>query len=107
PKKEYKGVGVIEAPRGLLSHWLRIKDGLVENYQAVVPTTWNASPIDGNGKIAPYEASLVGLKLEDPTKPLEVLRVIHSFGPCMACSVHVMDYKGQSLSEFRIPAQAV
>ncbi|WP_318511847.1 nickel-dependent hydrogenase large subunit [Photobacterium leiognathi] len=107
PAKEYKGVGVIEAPRGLLSHWIRIKDGLVENYQAVVPTTWNASPIDGNGKIAPYEASLVGLKLEDPTKPLEVLRVIHSFDPCMACSVHVMDYKGQSLSEFRIPAQAM
>ncbi|CEO38965.1 nickel-dependent hydrogenase large subunit [Photobacterium kishitanii] len=107
PKKEYKGVGIIEAPRGFLSHWLRIKDAKVENYQAVVPTTWNAGPIDGNGKIGPYEASLVGLQLEDPKKPLEVLRVIHSFDPCMACSVHVMDYKGQSLSEFRIPAQAM
>ncbi|PSU68940.1 hydrogenase 2 large subunit [Photobacterium phosphoreum] len=107
PKKEYKGVGIIEAPRGFLSHWLRIKDGKVENYQAVVPTTWNAGPIDGNGKVGPYEASLVGLQLEDPKKPLEVLRVIHSFDPCMACSVHVMDYKGQSLSEFRIPAQAM
>ena len=107
PEKEYKGVGIIEAPRGLLSHWLRIKDAKVENYQAVVPTTWNAGPIDGNGKVGPYEASLVGLHLEDPKKPLEVLRVIHSFDPCMACSVHVMDYKGQSLSEFRIPAQAM
>ncbi|SMY15719.1 nickel-dependent hydrogenase large subunit [Photobacterium aquimaris] len=107
PNKEYKGVGIIEAPRGFLSHWLRIKDAKVENYQAVVPTTWNAGPIDGNGKIGPYEASLVGLQLEDPKKPLEVLRVIHSFDPCMACSVHVMDYKGQSLSEFRIPAQAM
>lgn len=107
PKKEYKGVGIIEAPRGFLSHWLRIKDAKVENYQAVVPTTWNAGPIDGNGKVGPYEASLVGLQLEDPKKPLEVLRVIHSFDPCMACSVHVMDYKGQSLSEFRIPAQAM
>lgn len=107
PNKEYKGVGIIEAPRGFLSHWLRIKDAKVENYQAVVPTTWNAGPIDGNGKVGPYEASLVGLQLEDPKKPLEVLRVIHSFDPCMACSVHVMDYKGQSLSEFRIPAQAM
>lgn len=107
PDKEYKGVGILEAPRGLLSHWIRIKGGLVENYQAVVPTTWNAGPIDGNGRIGPYEASLVGLKLAEPTKPLEILRIIHSFDPCMACSVHVMDYKGQSLSEFRIAAQPV
>ncbi|MDP2544572.1 nickel-dependent hydrogenase large subunit [Photobacterium damselae subsp. piscicida] len=107
PNKEYKGVGFVEAPRGTLSHWIRIKDALVENYQAVVPTTWNAGPIDGNGRIGPYEASLVGLKLAEPTKPLEILRIIHSFDPCMACSVHVMDYKGQSLSEFRIAAQPV
>ncbi|GAL06269.1 quinone-reactive Ni/Fe-hydrogenase large chain [Photobacterium aphoticum] len=103
---EYKGFAMIEAPRGLLSHWIRIKGGLVENYQAVVPTTWNAGPRDGNGKVGPYEASLVGLKLDDPTKPLEILRVIHSFDPCMACSVHVMDYKGQSLSQFRIDPNA-
>jgi len=102
PNKVYKGYAMIEAPRGMLSHWIRIKNGRVENYQAVVPTTWNAGPRDGNRKVGPYEASLVGLKLEDPTKPLEILRVIHSFNPCMACSVHVMDYKGQSLSEFRI-----
>ncbi|MGI2261006.1 nickel-dependent hydrogenase large subunit [Shewanella sp. GXUN23E] len=102
PDKEYKGFAMIEAPRGLLSHWIRIKDALVENYQAVVPTTWNAGPIDGNGRIGPYEASLLGLKLSEPEKPLEVVRVIHSFDPCMACSVHVMDYKGQSISEFRI-----
>ncbi|MCL1039202.1 nickel-dependent hydrogenase large subunit [Shewanella submarina] len=100
--KEYKGFAMVEAPRGLLSHWIRIKNSLVENYQAVVPTTWNAGPIDGNGKIGPYEASLLGLKLSDPKKPLEVVRVIHSFDPCMACSVHVMDYKGQSISQFRI-----
>ncbi|MFQ6372708.1 nickel-dependent hydrogenase large subunit [Shewanella sp. YIC-542] len=102
PNKEYRGVGMIEAPRGMLSHWIRIKGGLVENYQAVVPTTWNAGPVDANGKIGPYEASLVGLKLEDPTKPLEVIRIIHSFDPCMACAVHVMDYKGQSMGEFRV-----
>ncbi|MDF0534379.1 nickel-dependent hydrogenase large subunit [Shewanella sp. A32] len=102
PDKEYVGHAIIEAPRGMLSHWIRIKAGLVENYQAVVPTTWNAGPMDANGKIGPYEASLVGLKLEDPTKPLEVLRIIHSFDPCMACSVHMIDYKGQSLGEFRV-----
>ncbi|MCL1073125.1 nickel-dependent hydrogenase large subunit [Shewanella dokdonensis] len=102
PDKEYVGHAIIEAPRGMLSHWVRIKGGVVENYQAVVPTTWNAGPMDANGKIGPYEASLVGLQLEDPTKPLEVLRIIHSFDPCMACSVHMIDYKGQSLGEFRV-----
>ncbi|EIF51784.1 nickel-dependent hydrogenase large subunit [Sulfurovum sp. AR] len=102
PSKVYKGRFIGEAPRGTLSHWVRIKDGVIENYQAVVPTTWNAGPMDGNGTIGPYEASLVGLKLEDPTKPLEVLRVIHSFDPCMSCSVHVMDMKGAELSEFKV-----
>lgn len=100
--KEYVGHAMIEAPRGMLSHWIRIKNGLVENYQAVVPTTWNAGPVDANGQMGPYEASLIGLKLEDPTKPLEVIRIIHSFDPCMACAVHVMDYKGQNLGEFKI-----
>ena len=100
--KEYVGHAMIEAPRGMLSHWIRIKGGKVENYQAVVPTTWNAGPIDAQGKMGPYEASLIGLKLEDPTKPLEVIRIIHSFDPCMACAVHVMDYKGQNLGEFKI-----
>ncbi|MBR9728034.1 nickel-dependent hydrogenase large subunit [Shewanella intestini] len=102
PNKEYEGYSMMEAPRGMLSHWIRIKDGKVENYQAVVPTTWNAGPVDVNGKVGPYEASLVGLKLEDPTKPLEVIRVIHSFDPCMACSVHVMDYKKQELGQFKL-----
>jgi quinone-reactive Ni/Fe-hydrogenase large subunit len=98
----YEGYSMIEAPRGTLSHWIRIKDGKVENYQAVVPTTWNAGPVDANGKMGPYEASLIGLKLEDPTKPLEVIRIIHSFDPCMACSVHVMDYKKHTLGQFKI-----
>lgn len=100
--QEYIGHAMIEAPRGMLSHWIRIKGGLVENYQAVVPTTWNAGPVDANGKMGPYEASLIGLALEDPSKPLEVIRIIHSFDPCMACSVHVMDFKGQELGQFRI-----
>ncbi|GGB70171.1 nickel-dependent hydrogenase large subunit [Shewanella inventionis] len=102
PNKVYEGYSMIEAPRGMLSHWIRIKDAKVENYQAVVPTTWNAGPVDANGKMGPYEASLIGLKLEDPTKPLEVIRIIHSFDPCMACSVHVMDYNKQTLGQFKI-----
>ncbi|MBB1438552.1 nickel-dependent hydrogenase large subunit [Shewanella sp. SG41-4] len=102
PDRVYEGYSMIEAPRGMLSHWIRIKDAKVENYQAVVPTTWNAGPVDANGKMGPYEASLIGLKLEDPTKPLEVIRIIHSFDPCMACSVHVMDYKKQTLGQFKI-----
>ena len=102
PNKEYQGRSILEVPRGMLSHWVRIKNGLIENYQAVVPTTWNAGPKDQNGNIGPYEASLVGLKLEDPKKPLEVIRVIHSFDPCMACSVHVMDIKGKELSQYKV-----
>ena len=102
PNKEYVGHAMNEAPRGMLSHWIRIKNAKVENYQAIVPTTWNAGPVDANGKMGPYEASLIGLQLEDPTKPLEVIRVIHSFDPCMACSVHVMDYKKQTLGQFKI-----
>lgn len=102
PDRVYEGYSMIEAPRGMLSHWIRIKDAKVENYQAVVPTTWNAGPVDANGKMGPYEASLIGLKLEDPTKPLEVIRIIHSFDPCMACSVHVMDYKKHTLGQFKI-----
>ncbi|QSX28501.1 nickel-dependent hydrogenase large subunit [Shewanella cyperi] len=107
PDKEYRGHAMIEAPRGMLSHWVRIKGGKIENYQAVVPTTWNAGPMDSQGKQGPYETSLIGLKLEDPTKPLEVIRVIHSFDPCMACSVHVMDFKGTDLGEFRVAANAI
>jgi quinone-reactive Ni/Fe-hydrogenase large subunit len=102
PDKEYKGRFIGEVPRGTLSHWVRIKDGVIENYQAVVPTTWNAGPMCAGGKVGPYEAALVGLKIEDPSKPLEVLRVIHSFDPCMSCSVHVMDIKGREISEFKV-----
>ena len=102
PEQEYQGRFIGEVPRGTLSHWVSIKNGVIKNYQAVVPTTWNAGPMDINGEIGPYEASLVGLKIEDPSKPLEVLRVIHSFDPCMACSVHVIDTKGVEISEFKV-----
>ena len=87
--KEYKGRFIGDVPRGMLSHWIRIKNGVVENYQAVVPSTWNAGPVDSKGELGPYEASLVGLKVADLTQPLEIIRIIHSFDPCIACAVHV------------------
>lgn len=88
-KKEAKGVGIMEAPRGSLSHWVNIKDGKIINYQAVVPTTWNASPRDARGIPSAYEASLEGLKINNPEQPIEILRTIHSFDPCLACAVHI------------------
>lgn len=91
PEGEFKGVGFHEAPRGSLSHWVVIKDRKIENYQAVVPSTWNASPRDYKGHLGPYEASLVGTPVAEPEKPLEVLRTIHSFDPCVACAVHAID----------------
>ena len=100
--KEYKGVGIGDVPRGMLSHWVRIKNGVVENYQAVVPSTWNAGPMDATGQKGPYEADLVGLKIEDITQPLEIIRIIHSYDPCIACAVHVMDTKGNKLSEYKV-----
>ena len=100
--KEYKGRFMGNAPRGILSHWIRIKNGVVENYQAVVPSTWNASPKDANGVRGAYEESLVGLTLEDLSQPLEIIRVIHSFDPCIACAVHVMDTKGNEVSAYKV-----
>ena len=100
--KEYKGRFIGDVPRGMLSHWIRIKNGVVENYQAVVPSTWNAGPIDAKGQVGPYEASLIGLKVADISQPLEIIRVIHSFDPCIACAVHVMDKKGNDLGTYKV-----
>jgi quinone-reactive Ni/Fe-hydrogenase large subunit len=100
--KEYKGRGMGDVPRGMLSHWVRIKNGVIENYQAVVPSTWNAGPMDAKGLKGPYEADLIGLKIQDITQPLEIIRIIHSYDPCIACAVHVMDTKGNKLSEYKI-----
>ena len=99
PKGEQRGVGVHEAPRGLLSHWIIIEDGKIKNYQAVVPSTWNAGPRDAEGQLGPYEASLMGNPIADPEKPLEVLRTIHSFDPCQSCAVHLTDLRGTPLGE--------
>ena len=97
-----EGVGFMEAPRGALAHWLVIDDGLIENYQAVVPSTWNGGPRDAAGLEGPYEASLRGLKLAVANQPLEILRTIHSFDPCIACAVHMVDPEGQEMLEVKV-----
>jgi len=102
PDGEFKGVGFHEAPRGSLSHWIVIKDRKIENYQAVVPTTWNASPRDEQGQPGPYEASLVGTPVVEADKPLEVLRTIHSFDPCIACAVHAIDPSGKEITRVNV-----
>ncbi len=88
---EVRGYGFHEAPRGALCHWVIIKNGKVANYQCVVPGGWNSSPRDSQGQRGPYEAALVGTPLQDPNKPLEILRTVHSFDPCMACAIHMVD----------------
>lgn len=91
PSGEIRGVGFHEAPRGALSHWIVINNGKIKNYQCVVPTTWNASPRDEKGKRGPYEESLIDNPVVDPERPLEVLRTVHSFDPCIACAVHILN----------------
>jgi hydrogenase large subunit len=90
-----RGVGMSEAPRGALAHWIVIDNGKIDNYQLVVPSTWNASPRDGKGQLSAYEASLIGTPVANPDQPLEVLRTIHSFDPCIACAVHIYDEHGR------------
>jgi len=98
---EAKGVGMTEAPRGALAHWSVIKDKKLDNYQLVVPSTWNASPRDERGQMSAYEASLIGTPVADPESPLELLRTIHSFDPCIACAVHVYDEKGSYVHQIQ------
>lgn len=97
-----KGVGCSEAPRGSLGHWLQIENRGIRNYQCVVPTTWNASPRDAQGNMGAYEASLLGIPMADPHKPLEILRVIHSFDPCLACATHVIGPENKELTIARV-----
>ncbi|MGI6207696.1 MAG: nickel-dependent hydrogenase large subunit [Anaerolineae bacterium] len=100
--QEAVGFGLHEAPRGALGHWVHIQNGLISNYQCVVPTTWNASPRDANGQPGPYEQALVGTPLADPSRPLEILRTIHSFDPCLACAVHLLDAEGREISRVNV-----
>ncbi|QTR50987.1 nickel-dependent hydrogenase large subunit [Candidatus Thiothrix anitrata] len=97
-----QGVGFMEAPRGALAHWIVIEDQKIANYQAVVPSTWNAGPRDTNNQAGAYEASLAGHTLHDSKQPIEILRTIHSFDPCIACAVHVTDPDGEELVKVHI-----
>jgi [NiFe] hydrogenase large subunit/hydrogenase large subunit len=100
---EARGYGMMDAPRGALGHWVRIRDGRIANYQAVVPSTWNCSPRDGQGQPGPYEAALAdNHPLVDPERPIEILRTIHSFDPCMACGVHVIDATGKTVAKVKV-----
>jgi hydrogenase large subunit len=102
PKGEIRGFGFHEAPRGVLSHWAVIRDGKIANYQCVVPSTWNAGPRDAKDRPGPYEASLVGNPVADPEKPLEALRTIHSFDPCLACAIHTHDAEGAEIARVKV-----
>lgn len=97
-----QGVGFMEAPRGALAHWIVIEDQKIANYQAVVPSTWNAGPRDVQGQAGAYEAALAGHALHDPKQPIEILRTIHSFDPCIACAVHVTDPDGAELVQVQV-----
>jgi hydrogenase large subunit len=98
-----KGVGFMEAPRGGLAHWIVIENGIIKNYQAVVPSTWNAGPRDQNGQPGAYEAALQdNHTLHDTQQPIEILRTIHSFDPCIACAVHVTDPEGEELIKVKV-----
>ena len=99
---EARGVGYMEAPRGALAHWIVIKNGIIDNYQAVVPSTWNAGPRDNDGQAGPYEAALQGHTLHDPKQPIEILRTIHSFDPCIACAVHLTDPDGEEIMQVKV-----
>jgi Ni,Fe-hydrogenase I large subunit len=91
-----RGFGFFEAPRGSLGHWVEIENQAIKNYQAVVPSTWNAGPRDAQGQRGAYEAALIKTPVADPERPLELLRTIHSFDPCLACAVHVVDLHGRT-----------
>jgi hydrogenase large subunit len=99
---EGSGMGLWEAPRGALGHWINIKDGKIQNYQCVVPTTWNASPRDDQGQPGPIEQAITGTTIRDEANPFEIVRIVRSFDPCIACAVHLVTPKGTELGRFRV-----
>ncbi|MDE7065319.1 MAG: nickel-dependent hydrogenase large subunit, partial [Desulfovibrionaceae bacterium] len=102
PETEVRGVGFTEAPRGALGHWVVIKNRKIERYQCIVPTTWNAAPRGPKGELGAYEASLMGTHMDIPEQPLEILRTIHSFDPCLACATHILGPDGSELFRVRV-----
>ena len=99
---EGEGMGLVGAPRGALGHWMRIRDHAIDHYQMVVPTTWNGGPRDAKGQPGPIEQALEGTPVPDPENPFSVVRVVRSFDPCMACSVHLVNAKGSEIGRFRL-----
>jgi Ni,Fe-hydrogenase I large subunit len=99
---EATGAGFHEAPRGALGHWVSIRNGAIDNYQCVVPSTWNAGPRDAKGQRGPYEEALIGTPVADPARPIEILRTVHSFDPCMACGVHVLDPQRREIVKVQV-----
>ncbi len=96
------GYGLNDVPRGSLGHWMEIEGGKIKNYQYVVPSTWNLGPRDAKGKLGPVEEALIGTPIADPKKPLEVLRTVHSFDPCIACGVHVIDPDSNEVYKIKV-----
>lgn len=96
--KAAKGIGIVEAPRGALGHWTTIENGKIKNYQAIVPSTWNACPRDGQGQRGAYEATMMDTKVKVAEKPIEILKAIHSFDPCLACATHLFDKEGKEIT---------
>jgi [NiFe] hydrogenase large subunit len=99
---EAEGVGFVTAPRGALSHWIKIKGGKIENFQLVVPSTWNLGPRCAEGKLSAVEEALMGTPIADAERPVEILRTVHSYDPCIACGVHVIDAKTNKVRKFKI-----
>ena len=99
---ETTGLGTTEAPRGALGHWVHIRNGTIANYQQVVPSTWNGSPRDAHGQRGAWEEALVGTPIVDEERPIEVLRTVHSFDPCMGCAVHLVDSRGNDIMRVQV-----
>jgi hydrogenase large subunit len=100
--EEGSGVGIVDAARGALGHWVVIKDRKIGKYQCLTPTTWNASPMDEKGKHGPIEQAMIGTKVKDEKNPLEIVRIVRSFDPCIACAVHLLNHKGQEMRRYVI-----
>jgi len=100
--EEATGMGLVDAARGALGHWIEIKEGKIANYQCVVPSTWNFCPRDDQGQLGPVEQALIGTKIKDETNPFEIVRIIRSFDPCLACAIHLITPKGKDLGKFQV-----
>jgi hydrogenase large subunit len=97
-----RGMGAWDAPRGALAHWVEIEGSRIQNYQMVVPSTWNASPRDERGVRGPYEESLIGAPVPDPDNPINIVRIIRSFDPCLACAIHLIDPESNDIKVFKV-----